>query len=123
MASKSSPAMGALSLLLMLLSIETIAVMAAKQKFSHFGIAPQPQLSPVGPGPDAMLTGERPCLAALIYVEGCKAEIFKTVFGVPLDNSCCQAVKQIAQNCLPKWFPLYKVFMPSTLENCIFAPA
>ncbi|CAA2953383.1 Hypothetical predicted protein [Olea europaea subsp. europaea] len=123
MASKSAYAKGALSLLLMLVSMETIAVMAAKQKFSHFAVAPQPQLSPVGPRPDAMLIGEQPCLAALIYVEGCKAEIFKTVFGVLLDNSCCQAIKQIAQNCLPKWFPIYKVLVPSALENCIFAPA
>ncbi|KAL2479546.1 Uncharacterized protein Adt_32512 [Abeliophyllum distichum] len=66
--------------------------------------------------------GFLPCLEALKGIEGCTADIFKAVFGLPLDASCYQVVNQIAKNCLPKGFPLSQVFLPIALENCINAP-
>jgi hypothetical protein len=60
-----------------------------------------------------------PCFEALKGIESCPEEILKAVFGLPLDTSCCQVVYQIAENCVPKGFPLSGVFLPVALEKCI----
>ncbi|KAL2527618.1 Uncharacterized protein Adt_12678 [Abeliophyllum distichum] len=64
-----------------------------------------------------------PCLEALKGLEGCVADILKAVFRLPLGASCCQVINNIAKNCLPAGFPLTQVVLPSTLTNCITAPA
>ncbi|KAL2479542.1 Uncharacterized protein Adt_32511 [Abeliophyllum distichum] len=64
-----------------------------------------------------------PCLEALKGLQGCAADILKAVFGLPLGASCCQLINNIAKNCLPAGFPLTQVAFPSTLTNCITAPA
>ncbi|CAI9782420.1 unnamed protein product [Fraxinus pennsylvanica] len=69
MASKSASAKGALSLLIILVCMDMTAVRAANPKFLNFAVSPQPPLSAVGAGSEAMPMVERflPCLSALKY--------------------------------------------------------
>ncbi|CAI9758921.1 unnamed protein product [Fraxinus pennsylvanica] len=90
----------------------------------HVAATPHPQFSTVGAPSDSVLMEEGflPCLEALIGIEGCE-EIFKAVFGLPVDASCCQVVNQIAKICLPKEPLLNHTFLPVALDNCITVPA
>ncbi|KAL2529803.1 Prolamin-like domain [Forsythia ovata] len=74
---------------------------------------------------DVVLTveGFLPCLEAIKGLKDCSVEILKSVFGLPLDTSCCQVVNQIAINCLPKGFPLSQTFFHVAVGNCINASA
>ncbi|KAL2500623.1 uncharacterized protein Fot_34471 [Forsythia ovata] len=103
--------------------VACMATSAVSGRSSHVTAA-HPQLSALGAISEVALAvdGFLPCLEALKGIEGCTAEIFKAVFGLPLDASCCQVVNQIAKNCLPKGFPLSQVYLPIALENCINAP-
>ncbi|CAI9758920.1 unnamed protein product [Fraxinus pennsylvanica] len=91
----------------------------------YVAATPHPQFSTVGAPSDSVLMEEDflPCLEALKGMEGCEEEIFKAVFGFPVDASCCQVVNQIAKICLPKELLLNHTFLPVTLENCITVPA
>ncbi|KAL2500625.1 uncharacterized protein Fot_34473 [Forsythia ovata] len=106
---------------LVLFMVACMATSAVSGRSSHVTAAPHPQLSALGAISEVALAvdGFLPCLEALKGFEGCTAEIFKAVFGLPLDPSCCQVVNQIAKNCLPKGFPLSQVYLPIDLENCI----
>ncbi|KAL2529797.1 uncharacterized protein Fot_22399 [Forsythia ovata] len=101
---------------------------AAQPKSSHVVAAPpppHPQFSSVEAISNVVLTveGFLPCLEAIKGLKDCSVEILKSVFGLPLDTSCCQVVNQIAINCLPKGFPLSQTFFPVALGNCINASA
>ncbi|KAL2479559.1 Uncharacterized protein Adt_32525 [Abeliophyllum distichum] len=97
---------------------------AVSSRSSHVTARPHLQFSTLGAISEVALAVEwiLPSLEALECFEGCTAEIFKAVFGLPLDSSFCQVVNQIAKNCLPKGFPLSQLFLPIPLENCINAP-
>ncbi|CAA2986244.1 Hypothetical predicted protein [Olea europaea subsp. europaea] len=91
---------------------------------SYVADTPPPQLSAVGALTEAVqkMEGFLPCLESLKGLEACTVNIFKAVFGLPLDTLCCQAVNQIAKSCLGEGFPLSQVYLPVAVENCIRAP-
>ncbi|CAA2986240.1 Hypothetical predicted protein [Olea europaea subsp. europaea] len=91
---------------------------------SYVADAPPPQLSAVGALTEAVqkMEGFLPCLESLKGLEACTVNIFKAVFGLSLDTSCCQAVNQIAKSCLGEGFSLFQVYLPVAVENCIIAP-
>ncbi|KAL2500622.1 uncharacterized protein Fot_34496 [Forsythia ovata] len=98
---------------------------AAQPKLSHVAAAPHPQFSSVAAISDVVLKveGFLPCLEAIKGLKACTVEILKAVFGLPLDASCCQVVKQIVINCSTKGFPLSYAFLPEVLEDCFNAHA
>ncbi|KAL2454160.1 Uncharacterized protein Adt_48337 [Abeliophyllum distichum] len=104
--------------------VACMATSAVSDRSSDVTATPHLKFSTLGAISEVALAVEwfLPCLEALKVIEGCTVEIFKAVFELPLDASCCQFVNQIAKNCLPKGFPLSQVFLPIALENCINAP-
>lgn len=106
--------------LVLFLVIATSAV----SRSSHVAAAPHPLLSAFGAlsGEELMVEGFLPCLESLPSLETCTVDIFKAVFGHPLDTSCCQVVNQIAKTCLPERFPFSQVFLPIAIANCVTDP-
>ncbi|KAF9615231.1 hypothetical protein IFM89_022493 [Coptis chinensis] len=59
------------------------------------------------------------CLSSLHKTEGCVLEVITSFFSFEvgiLCRSCCEAVKAIDKNCLPKIFP-FKPFFPPLLQH------
>ncbi|KAL2500600.1 uncharacterized protein Fot_34448 [Forsythia ovata] len=118
MAFQSASVKGAL-VLFMIACMVTSSVSSSRHVWTA-----QPKLLQVAAISEVALAveGFLPCLKALKGIEGCAVNILKAAFGLPLDDSCCQVVNQIAKNCLPKGFPLSQLFLPVVLENCINVP-
>ncbi|CAA2953381.1 Hypothetical predicted protein [Olea europaea subsp. europaea] len=67
----------------------------------------------------AMAPEGKYCKDFLKDLKGCEVQMFKAVFGVPLDSSCCRVVYDIADHCVPKGFILSHVELPAALEPCL----